>query len=209
MVERRHGAGDGEGMKIGGRYRAREAKIFGRCRHRRENEQGIEPQRAERAITQLAVELALIAVRNRQNVGEENEIEAAVFEDAADIAVVFQRQQVAVGGRVAPSAVMAGNRPRHNEGRQVHLSLFHSPALAWAASPRACLGRAARKEISFVRTAVTVVSFFTTIFFRKNPIHAAINKNTHDPGRYHALTPLSIISMARLIVGRTQAIDQR
>jgi hypothetical protein len=117
-----------------------EAEILGRCRHRRENEQRIEPQRTERAIAQLAVELALIPVRNRQNVGEENEIEAAVFEDAADIAVVFQRQQVAVSGRVAPSAVMAGNRPRHNEGRQVHLSLFHSPAPVWAFSPNVGLG---------------------------------------------------------------------
>ena len=135
MVERRHGAGDGEGMEIGGRYRAREAKIFGRSGHGRENEQRIEPQRTERAIAQLAVELALIPVRNCQNVGKENEIEAAVFEDAAHVAVVFQRQQVAVGSRVAPSPVMAGNGPGHDEGRQVHLSLFHWPAPVWASSP--------------------------------------------------------------------------
>src|SRR6516165_7849154 len=113
MIERRHGAGDREGMEIRRRYRARQAEIFCRRRHRRKHYHGIEPQRAESAVAQLAVELVFVSVRNRQNVCEENEVEAAVFEDAADIAVIIQRQKVAVGRRVAPPAVMAGNRSGH------------------------------------------------------------------------------------------------
>ena len=170
----------------------------------------IEPQRAERAIAQLAVELALIPVRNRQNVGEENQIEAAVFEDAADIAVIFQRQQIAVGGRVAPSAVMAGNRPRHDEGRQVHLSLFHSPvpSLGLARRMRA-FGEPSEGNFACPDGSDRGFSSSQRYSSERNQSCAAINKNTHDPGGYHALTPLSIISMARLIVGRTTAIDQR
>src|SRR5262249_57711232 len=92
MVKGGQGGGDRERMEIRGRNRARQTKIFRRCRHGRKNQQRIEPQRTQRAIAQLAVKLALIPVRNRQNVGEENEIEAAVFKDAADIAVILERQ---------------------------------------------------------------------------------------------------------------------
>ena len=85
-----------------------------------EDEQGVEPEGAQRAVTELAVHGAVQAVGDGEDVGHEEEVEAALLERAGDVGVVAGGEDVAVGGGMAPAAVDAGDGAGADEGGEVH-----------------------------------------------------------------------------------------
>ena len=120
QVQRLEGAGDVEGLEIGGGRRAAEAEAPGRRRHHGQHHHGVELHAADTVLDGVVV-VAAIAVGHREPVVEEAEVEFPGLQHPADLLVVVGREEIGAAFRMPPGAGEVGAVLRLEEADEVHL----------------------------------------------------------------------------------------
>ena len=120
QIERGEHAGDVERLVVGAGIGRAEAQPLGRHPHHGQDGDRIHLDAADAVLDRMGV-IAAIAVRHRQPIVEEPQMEAPGFQDAADAAVVLGRGEVRQRQWMPPRADEVRAVLRLQEGDQRHL----------------------------------------------------------------------------------------
>ena len=130
QVERREHARDVERFEIGGGAGGAETQALGRHAHHCEHGDRVHLHAADAVLDRVAMVVA-VAVRHRQTVVEEAEVELAFLQHAADGAVVVGGHRVIARFRMAPGTDKVGAVLRLQETDHDHLAHLRSSVRYW------------------------------------------------------------------------------
>ena len=145
QVERGEHTGHVERFEIGGRTGGAEAETFRRHAHHREHGDRVHLHAAYAMLDRVAMVVA-VAVRHREPIVEEAEVELAFLQHAADGAVVVGRHGVVARFRMAPGTYQVGAVLRLQEADHDHLAHARAPSPLLRSSPVSSRGTAVEGE---------------------------------------------------------------